>query len=113
MSFLGKAHTPEAKAKLRAARLSKKHSPETRVKMSAAHRGKKLSPETKAKIAAAMRGKRHTPETKTRMRVTMLAKYGLAPEHFDVYCLARRKGFKAKGAVALAFREAKRLKKEN
>jgi len=48
-------HTPEAKAKIRAANLGKKASPETRAKISAAQMGHEVSPETRAKIGAWIR----------------------------------------------------------
>ncbi len=88
--------------------LGMKHTPESKMKMREAKLGRKHTAATKAKIAGTMRGKCHTPEARVRMRGAQLAKYGLAPEHFEVYCLARRKGFKAREAVAFAFREAKR-----
>lgn len=61
-------HTPEAKAKMRAAALGRIVSPETRTKISAASRGNKhnigrrASPESRARMAAAQLGKRRTPE---------------------------------------------------
>ncbi len=112
MSHLGKRHSPEVKAKMSAAHRGMRFSPEVKAKMSAAHRGKKHTAETRAKISASVFGKRHTQETKMQIRATKLAKYGLAPKHFDTYCLARRKGFTASEAVAFAFHEAKRLEKK-
>ena len=59
----GRKHTPEAIAKIKAARavqppnrLGIKHTPETRAKMSASRMGHPTSPETRAKISAAQKG---------------------------------------------------------
>ena len=80
-SGLGRKHTPEAIAKLRARNFSpetrakisaaqRNMSPETRAKMSEAQRGKKLSDEHKAKLSAFMRQRapyRHTEESKAKI----------------------------------------------
>lgn len=61
----GKKHSPETRAKMRAARLGKKMSPEARAKMSAAGLGRKRPPfslETRAKMRAANLGKKLSPE---------------------------------------------------
>lgn len=57
----GLTHSPESRARMRAAHLGKKPSPETLAKMSAAHRGRKMPPmseEWRAKIGAKARGRK-------------------------------------------------------
>jgi hypothetical protein len=61
---IGKPHSEETKAKLRAAKLGKPHSEETKAKL----RGKKLSEEHKAKIGAAGRRRIVSEETRTKLR---------------------------------------------
>lgn len=73
-SSLGLRHTPEAVAKVSAARRGRKHSPETIERMRAAHTGKKRSPEANEKTAAANRGRKHSPEAIERMRAAHTGK---------------------------------------
>ena len=54
-TFLGRKHTPEARAKMSAARKGKPLSAAHRAALSAAHKGKEHSPETRARIAAALK----------------------------------------------------------
>lgn len=63
----GYRHTPEAIAKIKAAKKGWTHSPETRAKLSAAHTGRKASPETRAKISAAQVGRTFSEEHKAKL----------------------------------------------
>ena len=80
-SRFGLVHTPEALAKMSAAKTGSNHpnygkkaTPETRAKLSAAKTGsnnpsygKKATPETRAKISAGLTGKKATPEARAKM----------------------------------------------
>lgn len=67
-SWKGKKHSPEAIAKMSAAKKGKVFSPEHRAKIGAAHKGNKhnlgqnRSPETRAKISAARKGRTFSEE---------------------------------------------------
>ena len=70
MTLKGYKHTPEAKAKIRAAAMGNtntkgmKHTDETKAKMSAAHKGRKASQETKDKLSIAAKARKATPKTR-------------------------------------------------
>lgn len=84
--FLGRTHTPEARAKISAAskgnQYGKGHSPtpETRAIIGAAHKGNKYAlgyhhtPEARAKISATHRGQKRNPEWGEKIRIAKLGK---------------------------------------
>ena len=101
MCKVGYKHTPEARAKMSAAKKGKQRasfsaewlaemsvgmkkcweSPEYRAKASAAQKGKKHSLGTLAKMSAARRGKKHSPETLAKMSVSAKARYSDPTKH--------------------------------
>lgn len=107
-TFQNKTHSPEARAKISAAKkgnknmLGHKHTPESLAKMSASHKGYKTSDETKAKlsitskrplsdeakakISASHRGLGHTDETKAKLSAIVKAHFeSLSPEEQVAY----------------------------
>jgi group I intron endonuclease len=85
-AMLGKAHSAEAREKIRAASTGRRHSESSRAKLSAAHKGKIISAEARAKMAEAKRGKRHTEEQKRKIAAaTTSRKPVLSVETGEVY----------------------------
>jgi hypothetical protein len=70
----GKRHTPETKAKIRAAAKGRTQSDATKAKLSTIFKGRTIAPETVAKIVAARAGYRHSPETIEKLRAAQLAR---------------------------------------
>lgn len=76
-SNLGFKHTPEAKEKIRQARLNKKHTPETKAKIAAKNAGNKNAKGAKYTDAQRQQcrlnrlGKKHKEETKLLMSIKM------------------------------------------
>ena len=71
--------SPEARAKMSAARKGRPLSAEHKAKIAAGNRGKKMSPEAIAKTAAFWRGRKHSPETKARISLARKGKKGWKP----------------------------------
>ncbi len=68
VTCLGRKHTPETKAKIRAANLGKKLSLETKAKISAAHIGMKPTSEGVANMRASQIGRKHSPDSIAKAR---------------------------------------------
>ena len=69
-SSLGTTHTPEARAKISAARKNRPsfvHTETSKAKISAANKGRIKTEEAKAKISAKNKGKTHSPEARAKM----------------------------------------------
>lgn len=69
--MFGRKHSEEALARIR----TYTHSPEARAKMSAARKGCKASPETRAKLSAVLKGKKRSAETRARMSAAIKASW--------------------------------------
>ena len=74
MAKLGRKHSPEARAKMSKSQLGRKHSPETRAKMSRSRIGRKLSSESIEKMRRYLLGKELTPEAREKLRQANLGK---------------------------------------
>lgn len=71
--------SPEARQKIRAARLGKPLTPEHRAKVAAGNRGKKMSPEAIARGVEKRRGFKHTAEAKAKIAASRKGKKGWVP----------------------------------
>ena len=99
-SWLGRKHSPEARAKLSALKTGVPHgvghtvSSETRAKIGAANRGRQRTDETRAKLRAARIGKKpslgmvHTEAARQRMSLARKGRH-LSPEHIEKSRLGR------------------------
>ena len=63
----GRKHTPEARAKISAAKIGVRKTPEHRAKLSEAGRARRHSEHTKAKMRASRLGRTHSAETRVKI----------------------------------------------
>jgi len=105
-SSLGVKHTPEARARMSAA----KRSPKARARMSALRTGAKASLETRARMCVARVGKKNSSKTRARMSAGQVGKKK-TPEHCAAISagqMGKRSGRKMSAAFGRAISLSKR-----